>query len=107
MKRKRTKPQGTYRFRDKDPIIYVLKTGIQDWADRRGIKFSKAMSEVAEIAGVTTSCLYKWFFGSTVRPQNSKTLAVGLALELPAFVNFANAITKNVGTRKLRVVLGG
>lgn len=71
---------NTYRFKDKDPVIDVLRTALQHDADSRGVKFSKAAADAAHSSGVSVNTLHNWFFGSTMRPQHASVAAVANAL---------------------------
>lgn len=72
----------TYRFTDKDPIIDVLRTAIQDYAAIENIKFSTALSQVAEGTGISLGTLYNWFSGPTRYPQYRSIAAVVIFLRL-------------------------
>ncbi len=62
----------TYNFRDKDPIIDVMRTAIKV-ADM-------TYTEVAESSGVSASTLTGWFRGITRRPQFATVNAVAIAI---------------------------
>lgn len=77
MPRKKTSGIGlklykSYSFRDKDPIIDKLRTMVQD----EGVKYS----DISEESGVSTSTIYNWFHGTTLRPQFASVMAVTRAL---------------------------
>lgn len=60
-----------YRFKDKDPIIDVLRTLIDTYASIEGIKFYTALKRIEEgtngLLKVTTT--RNWFYGETKWPQ--------------------------------------
>lgn len=58
----------TYRFKDKDPVIDLLRTAIQV----AGVSYQ----EVADGIGMSASTLYAWFHGETRRPQHASVQAV-------------------------------
>jgi len=62
----------SYSFRTKDPVIDELRTMVED----QGAKYA----ELHEQSGVSTTCLYGWFRGKTMRPQSATVEAVGRAL---------------------------
>ena len=62
----------TYVFRDKDPVIDVLRTAKDD---------SKAKtSAIAETSGVSPSTIHNWFMGKTRKPQFATVVAVARAI---------------------------
>ena len=65
-----------YRFRDKDPVIDVLRTAIQFVAVAEGIKFNKVLNRIANDIGCTPGMLRGWFFGSTQMPRHAGVAAV-------------------------------
>lgn len=62
----------TYLFKDKDPVIDLLRTVVKD----TGIEFS----EIAERSGVSHQTIARWFYGDTKRPQHASVAAVARAL---------------------------
>jgi DNA-binding phage protein len=62
----------TYSFTDKDPIIDVMRTLVQD------TNYSFGM--ISDDSGVSTQTLYNWFHGKTRRPQFCTIAAVAGAL---------------------------
>lgn len=52
-----------YRFIDKDPIIDVFRTGLQD----SGL----TPKDVADGSGIAVGTLYNWLSGKTRRPQHA------------------------------------
>lgn len=62
----------TYVFRDKDPVIDVLRTAKAD---------AKAKdSAIAATSGVSSSTLHGWFGGKTRKPQFATVVAVARAI---------------------------
>jgi hypothetical protein len=70
----------TYRFINKDPIIDVLRTAMQDEAKRRGVTLKVMQQIIAEESGVTVTTFEGWFKGGTKRPFNATVLAVATAI---------------------------
>lgn len=62
----------TYSFRDKDPVIDLLRTAIKD----SGVSHKR----ISEDSGVSQGTLSNWFVGPTRRPQFATTQAVARAL---------------------------
>lgn len=83
--------RGTYLFKDKDPVIDVLRTALQLYASIEGIGFAAARKRIAIRAGLTDSALYGWFNGDTRFPYYKNVAAVVIALGLSV----------DVGQRKL------
>lgn len=52
---------NTYLFKDKDPILDIVATAIDD--------SGMTMKEVHESSNVSMSTLYNWRFGDTRKPQ--------------------------------------
>ena len=63
----------TYLFKDKDPVIDLLRTIIFK-------EKSMTVQEVKELSGVSSSTLTKWFYGETRRPQHATVKAVAIAI---------------------------
>lgn len=67
----------TYLFKDKDPVIDILRTLIVDNARHENETLTKIIARVAEESGtVSYSTLRGWFFGDTKRPQHATIEAV-------------------------------
>jgi transcriptional regulator with XRE-family HTH domain len=65
----------SYVFLDKDPVIDVVRTAMQD---------AKAKSaKIARDSGVSPTTLANWFHGPTKRPQFATVAAVASALGKP------------------------
>ena len=58
----------TYSFSDKDPIIDILRTIIEE----QGLKWK----DIAADAGISETTLGAWFYGLTKRPQFATVKAV-------------------------------
>ena len=61
----------SYVFKNKDPIIDLTRTIVQD----SGYSYSA----VSALSGVSATTLYNWFNGDTRRPQFASINAVGRA----------------------------
>jgi len=70
---------GTYRFKDKDPVIDIMRSLIQLEANVRAVSFDAACRKVADDAGVSYGCLIGWFHGRTVSPKFSNLQRVAHA----------------------------
>lgn len=72
-----------YRFRNKDPIIDVMRTLIQIRAEIEGISFNKVLSAIEKETnqGVRFSTMYGWFAGATKWPQYRMVARVILNLK--------------------------
>lgn len=66
----------TYLFKNKDPIIDVLRTVIQLWAGIEGLTFSKACARLAKGTGMSVSTFRHWFEGATISPRYANVAAV-------------------------------
>ena len=64
-------PYKSYVFKDKDPIIDLTRTVVQD----SGLSYA----EISIKSGVSTSAMGGWFNGATRRPQFCTINAVGRA----------------------------
>lgn len=58
----------TYVFRDKDPVIDVVRTVVED--------SKKTWTNIALESGVSRNTLRNWFLGTTKRPQFATIAAV-------------------------------
>lgn len=71
----------TYRYRDKAPVIDLLRTAVQVAAAARGTTFKKMLKRIATgIGRREPSMLNAWFFGATHCPQYDSVQAVALWL---------------------------
>ena len=64
-----------YNFIDKDPVLDIARTAIQD----AGLTYR----QVSELSDVSEGTLVSWFHGKTKRPQYCTVLAVmrGIGME--------------------------
>lgn len=63
-----------YNFSDKDQIIDVLRTAVDD--------SGASWDDIAAEAGICKGTLYRWFQGNVIKPQIPTVAAVGRALGL-------------------------
>lgn len=74
------KPYKSYVFRNKDPVIDVVRTAVQD----SGI----SERQISEASGVSQTAMAGWFRGATRRPQFATVTAVMSALgKEPHWIN--------------------
>jgi len=67
----------TYRFRDKDPAIDLLRTVVQVQAAAHGISFNAMLWKIAKgIGRKSPSMLWAWFSGPTHAPNHAGVQAV-------------------------------
>jgi len=81
----------SYNFRNKDPVIDLLRTAIKDSGDSH--------AEVADASGVSAQTLYNWFSGTTKRPQFATVQAVARSIGYDLMLVKSN--------RQLRLIKGG
>lgn len=62
----------SYNFRDKDPVIDIMRTAIQDT--------NVSYKELNQDSGVSVAAMTSWFHGVTKRPQFATCQAVMKAL---------------------------
>ena len=62
------KPYRSYSFIEKDPVINVVRTIVED--------SRQPWSTISEESGVTRGTIRNWFLGSTKRPQFATVAAV-------------------------------
>ncbi len=62
----------TYVFRDKDPVIDVLRTAKDDAKIKTSV--------ISTNSGVSNSALHGWFHGKTRKPQFATVVAVARAI---------------------------
>jgi len=67
---------GTYRFKDKDPIIDIVRACVDIFAARNGMTFGQAIKSLSKSSGVTADCMYRWFRGNTKYPRYCTVVAV-------------------------------
>lgn len=70
----------TYNFKDKDPVIDILRRLVELDAAAASLSFGKMLERVEQRSGVSSSTLYNWFNGPTCRPQFATVQAVARAL---------------------------
>ena len=80
-----------YNFIDKDPIIDVMRTAIQD----QGL----SLDEVAELAEMSVATLWSWFHGKTKKPQYASIYNVCLALGGKVDFTFPKAVHHSKRTK--------
>lgn len=66
----------SYNFRDKDPVIDIVRRIVELYAAEHDIKFTVAMHKIAIASGVSYACMNQWFYGTTCRPQFATVQAV-------------------------------
>lgn len=61
----------SYNFKDKDPIIDVMRTLVETYASIENIKFSRALTQIEEESKflIKAGTLRNWFYGSVRWPQ--------------------------------------
>ena len=91
----------TYLFRDKDPVIDVLRTFVVDEARKRDVPLSTILRECAQMSRVTPGTLNGWFYGKTQRPMHCTLEAVARCFGLT--FNELRQLPK----KQLRVIRGG
>ena len=70
------KQYGTYRFKDKDPVIDIARTCVEIFRTRNGMTWGQAIKAISKSSGVSCDCMYRWFRGNTCRPQFCTVVAV-------------------------------
>lgn len=92
---------NTYRFKDKDPIIDIVRTCVEIFATVNNLSFGQAVKKLSKSSGVSTNCMYNWFRGSTRFPRYCTVVAVVHAT--------GREVSVHDGTSKprFRVVKGG
>jgi hypothetical protein len=66
------KSYRSYVFKDKDPVIDILRTAVQD--------SGKSYTDINADSGVAASTMANWFGGAVKRPQFATVNAVARAL---------------------------
>jgi len=69
---------GAYLFKEKEPVIDMTRTLLEDVYGRR--IDNKMLAEIQKQGGPTASCMRGWFFGDTMRPNNVTVEACGRSL---------------------------
>jgi DNA-binding phage protein len=94
------KPYKSYVFIDKDPIIDMVRTAVDD----SGMKYKK----ITEDSGVSGTAMYGWFRGKTKRPQYATVMAVLRAVGKDLVMVDKEHVTRGQPARKrLKLVRGG
>jgi len=70
---------NTYRFRNKDPVIDILRTLLEIEASITNTSFSATIRRIARNSGVAESTLWSWFSGPTRCPRFAGVMAVAHA----------------------------
>lgn len=68
---------GSYRFKDKDPVIAELRTLVEKHYGK--VNYA-ALKDIEKGGGPSTSCMAAWFFGETVRPTSPTVEAAGRSI---------------------------
>jgi hypothetical protein len=91
-----------YRFKDKDPIIDVLRTIVETYASIEGIKFSRALHNIEEGTNglLKFSTTKNWFYGATKWPQYRHVARMAL------FLRRYSRRPIQIGDRKAHPVVG-
>jgi DNA-binding phage protein len=66
----------TYRFKDKDPVIDIVRTCIEIYASLHNLSIGKAVKDLSNASGVSAACIYAWLNGSTRMPRFCTVVAV-------------------------------
>jgi DNA-binding phage protein len=81
----------TYNFRNKDPVIDLLRTAIKDTGADWG--------DISNDSGVSTQTLHNWFSGTVKRPQFATVQAVAHSIGYDLMLVKSN--------RQLKLIKGG
>lgn len=88
----------SYRFRNKDPIIDLVRTAIAD----AGVSYQI----IEDRSGVTTQTLRNWFTGPTRKPQFATIQAVLRAIGQELKIVRSNDLTRSSGVGAKVIPLG-
>lgn len=94
----------TYMFKNKDPVIDVMRSAIELEAHAQGVKFSIVMKQVALASGVNLSTLYNWFYGPTISPRYCCVAAVINSLRILLYVGGKQMVRTRPKSTHLRLV---
>jgi hypothetical protein len=96
----------TYRFKDKDPIIDIVRTCVEIFAATRNVSFAQGVKHVSLASGVSQSCIWAWFAGHTKYPRFSTIMAVVYATGRDVHID---GVSGHIGGSKprFRVIKGG
>jgi len=93
----------TYRFKDKDPVIDIVRTCVDIYAATNNMSFAQAIRSLNNTSGVSQSCMWNWFAGYTKYPRFATITAVVHATGREVKVS-----EHGMGSRKrFRVISGG
>lgn len=81
----------SYNFRNKDPVIDILRTAIKDGGHE--------WSDISDDSGVSVQTLYNWFNGGVRRPQFATVQAVARSIGYDLMLVKSN--------RQLKLIKGG
>ncbi|WP_442784050.1 hypothetical protein [Collimonas fungivorans] len=71
----------TYSFRNKDPIIDIMRTALQDEAKATGISERKMQRIACELSGLSPGTPTGWFRKGVKRPQFASLNAFARAID--------------------------
>jgi hypothetical protein len=71
----------TYMFRNKDPIVDILRTAMQSEAKATGVSERKMQRMACELSGLSGSTPTGWFHGDVKRPQFATLNAFARAID--------------------------
>jgi hypothetical protein len=96
----------TYRFKDKDPIIDIVRTCVEIFATTRNVSFAQGIKHVSIASGVSQSCIWNWFAGVTKYPRFATIMAVVYATGRDVHID---GVSGHVGGSRPRfkVIKGG
>lgn len=80
------RPYRSYNFREKDPVIDVLRTACEDAKAR--------LTDLCADSGVSPTTYYNWWKGKTRRPQFATVAACARALGADAIEHVAGLLRK-------------
>lgn len=96
------KTYGTYRFKDKDPIIDVVRACIEIYAALRELKLSKAIEKISKVSNVAETTIHGWLSGDTISPRFCTVAAVVRATGEGIKIG-----KHTIGGHRYRVIQGG
>lgn len=59
----------TYMFKDKDPIIELVRQCVDIFATVNSLSENRALDELSKASGVSKGTIYQWFYGVTRMPR--------------------------------------
>ena len=94
---------NTYRFKDHDPVLDIVRTCMEIYATTNNMNMSTALKRLSKDSGVSESCLWSWQCGYTKYPRFATVVAVVHATGREVSVG-----NHGMGSRKrFRVISGG